>query len=90
MKLLRKGESPLEEGNYRPISLLCVFYKIASGFITRRLETVIEKVIGRQQKAYLRVKNIGSVLINLLNTMNYANKRKFESLILSIDFRQSG
>ena len=90
MKLLRKGEkSPLEAGNYRPISLLSVFYKIASGVITRRLETVIEKVIGRQQKAYSRIKNIGSVLINLLNTMNYANKRKFETMILSINFKKA-
>ena len=46
MKLLWKGEkSPLEAGKYHPISLLSVFYKIASGYITRRLKTVIEKVI---------------------------------------------
>ena len=60
-----------------------------SGVITRRLETVINKVIGRQQKAYSRVKNMGSVLINLLNTINYANKRKLESLILSINFHKA-
>ena len=69
MKLLRKGEkSPIEAGSYRPIILISVFYKIASGVITRRLKTVIEKVIGRQQKTYSRVKKKGSVLCN------YANK----------------
>ena len=46
MKLLRKGEKcPLETGNYRPISLLSVFYKIGSGCITRRLEKVMPKLI---------------------------------------------
>ena len=50
MKILQKGEKdPLEAGNYRPISLLSVFYKLASGVMTRRLQTVIEGVIGVQQ-----------------------------------------
>ena len=53
MKLLRKGDKcKLEATNYRPISLLSVFYKIASGAITRRLEKVIDKVVGKNQKAY--------------------------------------
>lgn len=90
MKLLRKGDKdPLEAGNYRPISLLSAFYKIASGVITRRLEKVMEKVIGRQQKAYSRVKNIGSVLINLLNVIDDANKKKMACLILCIDFKKA-
>ena len=47
MKILRKGdECPLEAGNYRPISLLSVFCKIGSVCITRRLETVMPKIIG--------------------------------------------
>ena len=90
MKLLRKGDKdPMEAGNYRPISLLSAFYKIASGVITRRLEKVMEKVVGRQQKAYSRVKNIGSVLINLLNVMEEVNKKKIACLILSIDFQKA-
>ena len=37
-KILRKGEKcPIVPGNYRPISLLSVFYKIGSGCITSRL-----------------------------------------------------
>ena len=68
MRLFRKGEKcRLKATNYRPISLLSVFYKMASGIITRRLETVMEGMIGCQQKAYSNERNIGSVLINLLN-----------------------
>ena len=49
---MRKGDKcKLEATNYRPISLLSVFYKIASGAITRRLAKVIDKVIGSNQKA---------------------------------------
>ena len=53
-KLLRKGEKdPTLATNFRPISLLSGFYKLASCVITNRL------------KAYVPNDNIGSVLINL-------------------------
>ena len=46
MKILKKGEKePLDAENYRPISLLSVFYKMASGAITGRLKQLIEDVI---------------------------------------------
>ena len=90
MKLLRKGDkSRLEATNYRPISLLSVFYKIASGVITRRLDTVINKVIGRQQKAYSREKNITSVLLNVINMIEEAVKSKRSALLIAIDFKKA-
>jgi hypothetical protein len=36
----------------------------------------MERLIGRQQKAYSRERNIGSVLINLLNLMSHAKKEQ--------------
>ena len=90
MKLLRKGDkSKLEATNYRPISLLSVFYKIASGVITRRLDKVINKVIGRQQKAYSKVKNITSVLLNVINMIEEAGRSKKSALLVAIDFRKA-
>ena len=90
MKLLRKGEKcRLEATNYRPISLLSVFYKMASGVMTRRLETVMEKVIERQQKAYSRTRNIGSVLYNLMNIMQKSKQERMANLILCIDFKKA-
>ena len=71
------------------LSLLSVFYKLASGVMTRRLQKVIEKVIGVQQKAYSQERNIGSVLLNLMNLMDEANKKKINCLILSIDFKKA-
>jgi retron-type reverse transcriptase len=62
---------------------------MASGVMTRRLQKVIEGVIGVQQKAYSKERNIGSVLINLLNLMDEANRKKMNSLILSIDFKKA-
>ena len=90
MKLLRKGDkSKLEATNYRPISLLSVFYKIASGVITRRLDKVINKVIGRQQKAYSKEKNITSVLLNVINMIEESGRTRKSALLVAIDFRKA-
>ena len=47
------------------------------------------KIIGKQQKAYSRDRNIGSILLNLLNMMDFVNKKKMESLILLVDFKKA-
>ena len=90
MKLLRKGDKcKLEATNYRPISLLSVFYKIASGAITRRLEKVIDKVVGKNQKAYSSKKNITSVLLNVINMIHATTREKRSALMVAIDFRKA-
>ena len=49
IKLLRKGDkSPLLPGNYRPISLLSVFYKLALACITRRIKSVLQRLMGKE------------------------------------------
>ena len=90
IKLLRKGDkNPLEIGNYRPISLLSIFYKLASCCITRRIKPAVESLIGMQQKAYIESNNIGSCILNILNLMENVNKRKLLSLILLMDFQKA-
>merc|ERR1711905_53946 len=52
-KLLRKGDkNPLLAESYRPISLLSIFYKLASCCITMRIKPVVELLIGKQQFLY--------------------------------------
>ena len=46
------------------------------------------KIIGAQQKAYSRERNIGSILLNLMNMEDHVNKKKLESLILLVDFKK--
>ena len=88
IRLLRKGQKdPTLTGNYRPISLLSIHYKLASCCITQRLRPLVGRVIGQQQKAYVPGNVIGSCIINILNLMKYANRKKIKSLILLIDFR---
>ena len=77
IKILRKGsKDPTEATSYRPISLLSIFYKLASCVLTRRIKPVVEKLIGKEQKAYIKSNNIGSCILNLLNMMKFANDKK--------------
>ena len=74
LKLLRIGdEDATLAGNFHPISLPSEFYKIASCVITNRMKKVIPLIIGKQQKTNVPYDNIGSVLINLLSTMQEHN-----------------
>ena len=89
IRLLRKGDkSPLLPGNYRPISLLSIFYKLASASITKRIKPVLARLIGKDQKAYISENNIGSVVMNLINMIHFCNTKKKEALILLVDFRR--
>ena len=90
IKLLRKGtKDPTLTGNYRPISLLSIFYKLASCCITQRIKPAIESIIGIQQKAYIKSNNVGSVILNIINMMKNVSLKKKSALILCIDFRKA-
>ena len=90
IKLLRKGtKDPTLVGNYRPISLLSVYYKLASCCITQRIKPAVNQIIGRQQKAYIKSNNIGSIILNLINMISHLNEKKKTALILLIDFRKA-
>ena len=90
IRLLRKGDkSSLLPGNYRPISLLSIFYKLASACITRRIKPVLARLVGIEQKAYLSENNIGSVIMNLVKMIHYCNAKKKAALLLLVDFQKT-
>ena len=57
--------------------------------ITNIIKKVIPLIIGKQQKACVPDNNIGSVLINLVSTIQDYNQKKLAGLILAIDFRKA-
>merc|ERR1711936_882489 len=90
IRLLRKGDkSPLLPGNYRPISLLSIFYKLASACITKRIKPVLTRLVGKEQKAYLSENNIGSVVMNLINMIHFCNTKKKAAMLLLVDFQKA-
>ena len=86
---MKGDKNPLLPGNYRPISLLSIFYKLASATITLSIKPVLSRLVGVEQKAYLSENNIGSVIINIINMIDFCNKKQKEALILLVDFQKA-
>ena len=72
-----------------PISLLSIFYKLAPCCITQRIKPAVNRIIGRQQKAYITQNNIGSAILNLLNLMKHVKQERKNALILLINFKKA-
>ena len=51
--LILKVASPEEMGQFRPISLYNVIFKIVSKVVTNRLKVVLPKIISEEQSAFV-------------------------------------
>lgn len=76
LTLIPKVDSPLNLGDFRPISLLGCGYKILSKILAARLGKVMRSIISECQSAFLQGGNIldGVVIVNEL--IDYAKKRR--------------
>jgi hypothetical protein len=70
LKLIPKGKNNTRVEDWRPISLLSTSYKVVSGVVAGRLEITLPHIIGRSQKGFLKYKNMGTVIHNVLDGIN--------------------
>ena len=64
-------------------------YKIASSCIAARLKTVLPKLIGDDQKGFLKGRYIGENIRLLYDTLLYAKQHQIPSLLLMVDFEKA-
>ena len=72
--------------NWRPLPLLNTFYKIISGVLVNRLKTVLDYIIGPEQKGYVPNRSIGEITRTTYDIFQYAKEKNLPSMILLIDF----
>ena len=75
--------------NWRPISLLNVIYKLASGYIAERIKTVLDKIINRDQTGFLKGRFIGENIRLIYDLMNYTEVNQIPGLLMLIDFEKA-
>ena len=75
--------------NWRPISLLCVIYKMASAVITERMKPYLEKIISRNQTGFLKGRYIGESTRLIYDIMYYTETNKLPGLLVQIDFAKA-
>ena len=75
--------------NWRPISLLNVCYKIASGSIANRLKNILGSIIDEDQTGFLQDRFIGENTRLIYDVIFYAQKYNIPGLLLLIDFEKA-
>ena len=76
-------------GNWRPISLLSIFYKVLSAALAERLKFALQEVIHEGQKAYLPGRFIGSAVKSIHDAQYWTKRKKVHALLIMVDFSKA-
>ena len=85
----KEDGSLLEQGNWRPITLLNVDLKTAAKAIAKRLEPVLPKLIHPDQTGFVKGRYIREIVRLISDVMEYAKVQNIPGLSLSLDFRKA-
>jgi len=86
--IFKKGDPELLK-NWRPISLLNTDYKIAAFGIANRLQTVLSKLISKDQTAYVKGRFIGTNIRLIEDIYEYTESYNLQGAILYCDFEKA-
>lgn len=83
--LHKDGKDPLQCSSYRPISLLCVDYKILTSILATRVQKYIKKLIKPDQTGFISGRQGSNNVRRALNLQSIMAKDKQPSMLLSLD-----
>jgi len=86
VKLIPKKGDAEKVSDWRPITLLSCGYKLISGVLASRIEKWLGKLIGRAQKGFLKTKNIGTVIMNTIDSISESWAETEPMGVLCVDF----
>ena len=75
--------------NWRPISLLCVIYKLASGVIANRLKGTLDSVISQCKTGFIKGRLISENTRSVYDIMHYTDMEQILGLLMLIDFKKA-
>ena len=87
--LPKKGKSRENIRNWRPLSMLTVTYKIASGAIANRIKTVLNSLISHNQNGFVPGRYIGESTRLIYDIMHFTELHDIPGLLILIDFEKA-
>ena len=81
----KKDPNDTDIVKWRPISLLCVDYKIITKTLTNRLLPTLDEIISTEQSAAVPNRTIYNNLFTIRDIIEYLNKKKIPTYILNFD-----
>ncbi|XP_071738779.1 uncharacterized protein [Rutidosis leptorrhynchoides] len=87
--LIPKKPNPIGLNEYRPICLIGSYYKILTKILSNRLAKVIHKVIGAEQSAFLKGRNILDSVLIANEIIDELKRKKRKGLIFKVDFEKA-
>ena len=87
--LPKPGKSRKYIKNWRPISLLNITYKIASGSIANRIKKLLPFIINNDQSGFMSGRFTGDNVRLIYDVLHYSNSVKKKGLMLLIDFEKA-
>ena len=87
--LPKKSKDFLNLAHWRPISLLCVDYKIYSKVLSNRLKDTLPTVISTDQSGFMAGRSVTDNIRRVLDVMEYTKINNIAALIISIDFQKA-
>ena len=90
ISVIPKGKKDQELlSNWRPLTLLNCVYKIISGAIANRINSILPKIIDQDQSGFVRGRFIGDSIRTTFDVMEWAKKNNKVGLLLLIDFTKA-
>jgi hypothetical protein len=85
ISLLHKKNDKMDTKNWRPISLLCIDYKILAKVLTNRLKSVISSVVSSSQTCGVPGRFSGESVRLLQDIINHSNGNDIGGALISLD-----
>lgn len=81
----KEGKDKQECGNYQPISVLNLDYKLFTSIFARRLEKLLPDLINLDQTGFIRHRQTTDNIRRTLHILDQLHRDKIQSIIVSLD-----
>ena len=89
MSLIFKRGDQEEIGNYRPVSLTNVDYRILAFVLSRRMQTAISCIVNTDQTAYIKGRYMGQNIRLLSDIVDVYSSNNKQGMIMALDFAKA-